>query len=163
MKNAPAFKPEPTSAIRRHERAAVRITGQFFLRQAEMLAEYTGGDLLLGLVYVAITAANTEHMNEAVLAGYAELDEAPPDDLRRPISVLALSASLKLPYETTRRYVARLEEMGLALRIGRLGVIIPKQVHEDPGAVEKIRRSFGDVHRFVANLRRVGVDVDSMR
>lgn len=163
MKNAAVFKSEPVTVSQRRERAAVRVTGQFFLRQAEMLAEFTGGDLLLGLVYVAITAANTEHINEAVLAGYAELNEAPPDELRRPISVLALSASLKLPYETTRRYVARLEQMGMAQRIGRVGVIIPKRVHEDPAAVEKVRRSFGDIHRFVAGLRRVGVDIDAMR
>ena len=163
MENAPAFKADPATVIQRHERAAVRITGQFFLRQAAMLAAYTGGDLLLGLVYVAITTANTEHMSEAALAGYSELDEAPPDELRRPISVLALSASLKLPYETTRRYVTRLEEMGLARRVGRVGVITPKQVHEDPAAVEGVRRSFNDVCRFVGGLRRVGVDIDSMR
>jgi hypothetical protein len=164
MKTLAAFKPEPAKETApRHERAAVRLTGQFFLRQAELLSESTGGDLLLGLVYVAITAANTEHMDEAVKAKYAELDEAPPDELRRPISVLALSASLKLPYETTRRYVARLEEMGIAERVGRIGVIVPKHVHERPDNVEKIRRSFADVHRFIAGLRRVGVDVDAMR
>lgn len=163
MENAVAFKSEPVAVAQRHERAAIRVTSHFFLRQAEMLAELTGGDLLLGLVYVAITTANTEHIDEAVLANYGELDEAPPDDLRRPISVLALSASLKLPYETTRRYVARLEEMGFAKRVGRLGVIIPKSVHENPAAIEKVRRSFSDVHRFVAGLRRIGVDVDSMR
>ncbi len=163
MTTPAVFESAPIAASPRHERAVVRVTGQFFLRQAEMLAELVGGDLLLGLVYLAITAANTEHMTEAVLARYAELDEAPPDEMRQPISVLALSASLKLPYETTRRYVARLEGMSLIQRVGRLGVIVPKRAHEDPAAVEKIRRSFGDVHRFVANLRRVGVDVDSMR
>ena len=164
MENVVAFKSESAARTApKHERAAVRLTGQFFLRQAELITQITDGDLLLGLVYVAITAANTEHMSEAVLSSYAELEEAPPDELRRPISVLALSGSLKLPYETTRRYVARLEEMGLARRVGRVGVIIPKRAHEDPGAVERIRRSFGDVHRFVAGLRKVGVDVDSMR
>lgn len=164
MENVVAFKSGPQAQTApKHERAAVRLTGQFFLRQCELLASTTGGDLLLGLVYVAITAANTEHMSEAVLASYAELEEAPPDELRQPISVLALSASLKLPYETTRRYVARLEQMGLARRMGRAGVIIPKRAHEDPAAVEKIRRSFADVHRYVAGLRRVGVDIDAMR
>ncbi|MGA0601804.1 hypothetical protein ACO2Q3_13945 [Caulobacter sp. KR2-114] len=163
MKNALALKPEPTTKASRHERAAVRVTGQFFLRQAALLIDSAGGDLLLGLVYAAITAANTEHMDEEVKARYAELDEAPPDELRRPISVLALSASLQLPYETTRRYVARLEEMGLARRLGRAGVIIPKAVHESPRSIENIRRSYADVHRFVAGLRKAGVDVDAMR
>ncbi|HEX7759849.1 MAG TPA: hypothetical protein VF459_10120 [Caulobacteraceae bacterium] len=164
METAVAFKsgPQPKAAPK-HERAAVRLTGQFFLRQCELLASTTGGDLLLGLVYVAITTANTEHMSEAVQASYAELEESPPDELRQPISVLALSASLKLPYETTRRYVARLEQMGLARRMGRAGVIIPKCAHEEPATVEKIRRSFADLHRYVAGLRRVGVDIDAMR
>ncbi len=164
MENVVAFKSEPQSkAVPKHERAAVRLTSQFFLRQVDLLTQTTDGDLLLGLVYVAITAANTEHMSEAVLSSYAELEEAPPDELRRPISVLALSGSLKLPYETTRRYVARLEEMGLARRVGRTGVIVPKCAHEAPDSVERVRRSFADVHRFIAGLRRVGVDVDSMR
>jgi hypothetical protein len=158
-----SVSPDTTPAQLRHERAAVRLTGQFFLRQAALLTEVTGGDLLLGLVYVAITAANTDHMDDAVKARYSELEEAPPDELRRPISVLALSASLNLPYETTRRYVARLEELNLAIRIGRQGVIIPKRAHEATVAVENVRRSFADVHRFVAGLRKVGVDVDAMR
>jgi hypothetical protein len=163
MKPAVVPNPEAEDAPLRHERAAVRITGQFFLRQAALLIDGVGGDLMLGLVYAAITAANTEHMDDGVKSRYAELDEAPPDDVRRPISVLALSESLRLPYETTRRYVSRLEELGIAVRVGRAGVIITKAAHERPDAVENIKRSYADVHRFVAALRRAGVDVDSMR
>jgi len=163
MKPAAALAPDADQTPLRHERAAVRITGQFFLRQAALLTDGVGGDLMLGLVYAAITAANTEHMDDEVKARYAELDEAPPDDLRRPISVLALSESLRLPYETTRRYVTRLEELGIAQRMGRAGVIIPKTAHERPDAIENVRRSYADVHRFVAALRKAGVDVDSMR
>lgn len=160
--NASAM-PASKAAAERHERAAVRLTQQFFLRQAELLTDITGGDLLLGVVFIAITTANTSHLTEAAVAEFAELDDVPPDELRRPISVLALSESLRLPYETTRRYVGRLEEDGLVVRVGRAGVIVPRSAIERPATVERVQRSFTHVHRLVAGLRRIGVDVDAMR
>ena len=153
----------PSPAPLRRERAAVRHAQQFFLRQADLLASITGGDLLLGLVFIAIQTANTSHLADSTGDEFAELEDVPPDDMRRPISVLALSESLKLPYETTRRYVGRLEKLGLAVRVGRGGVIIPARALELPGNLERVQRSFANVTRFVAGLRRTGIDVDAMR
>jgi hypothetical protein len=163
--DSPAAQPAsaPQARSERRERAAVRLTQQFFLRQAELLSGVADGDLLLGLVFIAITTANTAHLAEAPSLEFTELDDVPPDQLRRPISVLALSESLQLPYETTRRYVGRLEALGLARRVGRAGVIVPSDTLEHPSTKERVQRSFADVQRFVAGLRRIGVDVDGMR
>ncbi|HWA60572.1 MAG TPA: hypothetical protein VG939_04320 [Caulobacteraceae bacterium] len=143
----------------------MRLTQHFFLRQAELLADITGGDLLLGVVFIAISSANTGYLAEPSndQHGYADLDDLPPDELRRPVSVLAIAESLRLPYETARRYVARLEAQGLVRRVGRQGVIVPTSALMTSDLIEKTRRSFNDVQRFVVGLRRAGVDVDSMR
>ena len=144
------------------QRAAVRATTEFFLRQAQLLSELAGGDLLLGLLFLAITDANTRHLAERPDGRYQSIDDIPADDLRRPISVMALAQSLGLPYETTRRYVGRLIEGGLCERVAR-GLIVPERALQQERTKTTTQRSFQDVRRFVASLRRAGVDVDAMR
>jgi hypothetical protein len=158
-------EPEPQLTASVLERAAVRVTTAFFLRQVALLADLARGDVLLGIVLIAVIDANTRRLivDDAHDRRFSGLDDIPPDEERRPVSVRALSVSLKLPYETARRYVGRLLALGLCQRLGRAGVVVPAHALGDPRVVELTRRSFEDVRRFVAALRRVGVDVDAMR
>ena len=80
-----------------------------------------------------------------------------PDALRQPVSVLAISRSLRLPYETARRHADVLVREGLAERAGRQGVFVPTHVAEGTmaGSVAGHRL----VMAFLAELRRGGVTV----
>jgi len=50
---------------------------------------------------------------------------AAADSDRRPVSMMAISNSRRLPYETVRRHSSRLVERGLWVRADRNGLIVP--------------------------------------
>lgn len=80
------------------------------------------GDLVKGLVFTAIWAANVKHVtNTDPAASRAILS----DSQRLPVSILAISDSLRLPYETVRRHTDALVKDGRCVRIGRQGFVIP--------------------------------------
>src|SRR5512146_3033182 len=90
-------------------RVASRIGADYLLRSMKMLGEMTDGDLLAALISLAIVQANVAHIDRGEAGRVFDSTQTiPPDELRRPVSVLSLSASLGLPYETTRRHVARM-------------------------------------------------------
>ncbi|MBU1377353.1 MAG: hypothetical protein KKE02_13105 [Alphaproteobacteria bacterium] len=82
-------------------------------------------DLVDGLLFAAIQAANVSPISndpELQLA-YAALPDAPPYELRRPVSVSALAHSLRMPFETARRRVQTLVRLG-ALQVTPKGVLV---------------------------------------
>ena len=94
--------PDPT-AIRRNRggparhgadgaRAAVRLSDDYFLRSVRLISDLFEGELLTAIVFRAIVAANIGHLeaNPAEGAAYAGIDTPPPDDLRRPVSILSV-------------------------------------------------------------------------
>jgi len=91
------------------------------------------GDVIDPLILAAVFEANLAPINQdlALSRRYATLDAPPPEDLRRPVSVNAVAASLRLPYETVRRRVARLAESG-ALVMTRGGVHVPSESINNP-------------------------------
>ena len=96
-------------------------------------------DLVDGLLFAAIQAANVSAINndpELQLA-YATLTQAPPDHLRRPVSVSAIAQSLRMPFETARRRVQAQVKIG-ALEVTPKGVLVS-------------HRSLGQ-HEFLANV-----------
>jgi predicted ArsR family transcriptional regulator len=80
-----------------------------------------------------------------------------PDDLRQPVSVLAISRSLRLPYETIRRHADVLVREGLAARAGRQGVFVPSHVAK--GTVAGSVAGHRLVMAFLAELRQGGVKI----
>lgn len=85
-----------------------------------------GRDVVDGVLLVAISQANVALITRDpdLQRTYATLDQPPPDDLRRPVSVNAIAGSLRLPFETTRRRVAALVKTGVLQATPR-GVILP--------------------------------------
>lgn len=130
---------------------ATASTGQL-LAGIRMLGDLWHGDLLRGLVFTAIWTANVKHVtNTAPAVSQTVL----PDELRLPVSVLAISNSLRLPYETVRRHAQALEKTGMCHRVGRLGLIVPAEAHRKlaSGAVQ----THGIVTALFAELRRAGL------
>jgi hypothetical protein len=109
------------------------------LRSLKMIGELAGGELLTGLVSLARVQANVAHLDR-LAGGFAGIDTAPPDELRRPVSVLALSSSLGLPYETIRRHVAKMVAAGQCVRV-KGGVVAPPPSSRIRGAAICWRRT----------------------
>lgn len=126
----------------------------------QLLVEFAGGDLVTALVFMAIVSANVAHLNADGPDGplHADSDDPPPDALRKPVSVLALSGSLNLPYETTRRHVAKLLKSGQCERVAG-GLIVPVRVLLSDRHNEVMRANMTNLRRLFRALSRAGVDL----
>jgi hypothetical protein len=140
-------------------RVVTRLSSDYVLRAVRLLGDLHGGDILTGIISQAIVAANTAHLDPGAGAKYDGVPDTPPDELRKPISVLALSGSLGLPFETTRRYVNKLLKSGGCRRV-QGGVIVPASALEDPRAVAAAGANLVNVHRFLRSLKKAGVEAE---
>ncbi len=131
---------------------AVAATG-LLLAAVRAMRAFWGGDLMKGLVFTAIWTANVKHMTNAPAATRAVL----PDSQRQPVSVLAISRSLRLPYETVRRHADGLLQAGICVRTGRHGLRVPASFMQ--GVPEAVATPYRLIMDFLAELRRGGVKV----
>jgi predicted ArsR family transcriptional regulator len=148
-------RPVKSGRLSRQQTAvAVAATG-LLLAGLRGTRAFWGGDLMKGLVYTAIWTANVKHVTNTAPAG---LRAVLPDSDRQPVSVLAISRSLRLPYETVRRHAEALVQAGICVRVGRPGLIVPTRFIEDATA-PGIATAYRLVMDFLAELRRDGVKV----
>jgi hypothetical protein len=144
-----------------HGRLALRASTRFFLKSVDLLARAVGdGDILRGVIFLAVVDANTRHLrptDPAALA-YAHTRSTVPDDLRRPISVHALALELSLPYETTRRHVNGLINQGLCTR-SESGIFVPAEVLASKSMTATHRRNLENLRALFRDLIDGGVDL----
>ncbi|NBB16571.1 hypothetical protein GVN21_14505 [Caulobacter sp. SLTY] len=133
-----------------------RAIGEFILRWAEVTGPNFGGDLTSAIIYTAVVQANIREVwNDPVLnRQYA--DVAPPNALRRPISISAIAASLNLPREMVRRHVGRMLDSGAMVKKDG-GVIVPVETVDSPVGLEAMRLLHAAARRFVQSMRKAGV------
>lgn len=132
--------------------AIVTASTRQFLAGIRMLGDLWQGDLLRALVFTAIWTANVKHVtNTEPTVSQTVLS----DDQRLPVSVLAISSSLRLPYETVRRHALALEKAGICQRVRRQGLVVPAEVHLKmaSGTVQ----AHAIVTALLADLRRAGL------
>src|SRR5690349_17772670 len=69
------------------------------------------------VLVMAINQANIAPLthDHAARSRYGALNAPAPDAERRPVSVRAVAASMRLPYETARRHVLRLAAQGVCI------------------------------------------------
>ncbi len=114
------FEPARTRTGRDVRRASVRHGWDHVLRCVSIAARLAGGDVLHGIILIAIIQANTAGPRQS--AGDHDPAAGGPDDsLRTPVSAYAIAKQLGLPYETVRRHVARLIDEGRCARVGARG------------------------------------------
>ena len=111
-------------------------------------------------VFATIMSANAAPftLNPEIAWRYAGHDTPPPDEMRRPISLSELSQLLVMPYETTRRYVNSLIEMGHCVRDENKGITVPTSVTQAPEVLKsgiEITRRFAQT---IGELKRCGFD-----
>ena len=141
-------------------RAVARLSTDYFLRALRLMADVHEGELITGIIFQAIIAANTSHLEQtADGARHAGNDSVPPDELRKPVSVLGIAGALGLPFETTRRHVNRLLASGRCKRV-RGGVIVPQSALQTDVMSDAVRANLANVKRFVRELKRAGVVLD---
>ena len=145
-------------------RAIFRVGNEFFLRSLDSMARVAGNDLVLALVYNAMWTANVLHItNSAANVEYGGMENIPPDSMRRPVTVMALASSLRIPYETTRRAVQTLIKGGICVRVGGRGLIVPAAIHMRQDRLDAIRDALPSLLRFLTDLKRAGFDFEPYR
>jgi tRNA threonylcarbamoyladenosine modification (KEOPS) complex Pcc1 subunit len=136
-------------------RAAVRSATDYILRWVEIANETHGVDIVYSLVFTTLWAGNVSHLRGRV---YSEINDIPPDEERRPITIRQVADSLGLPYETVRRRVVEMIERGVVKKIGREGFIVPGEVHARPENLSALKRSHASLLRFLKELKVLGID-----
>jgi DNA-binding transcriptional regulator YhcF (GntR family) len=150
-----ASRRAPPSGRLAKEQMVVAVAAMgLLLAGVRLMRDFWGGDLLKGLVFTAIWTANVKHVTNTSRAAISSLL---PDDLRQPVSVLAIARSLRLPYETARRHADVLVREGLAVRAGRQGVFVP--THVAKGTMAGSVAAHRLVMAFLVELQRGGVKI----
>lgn len=111
-------------------RQVIALSIDYVLKIADIVTQGAQGDLVTAVVYLAISRANLREAFKSPRTAlrHAGVLDAPDDQVRQSVSVLAISRELALPYETTRRHVGKLTTLGLCRRSGDGGVVIPFEV-----------------------------------
>jgi hypothetical protein len=140
----------------RGARAAVRLSDEYFLRTLRLIADLTGGELITAIVYRAVEAGNIGYLDGRAL--YSDVETAPPDHLRRPVSILSVSGALGMPYETTRRHVRKLIASGQC-RIERGGVIAPAEKLSGAAEQAAMLANLANLRRLFRGLKKAGIEL----
>lgn len=150
-----AFDWPATPDVRRQ---VARSSVDFFLSGLSLERQPKDLDVTSVLVARAISAANIRHLTEDPVRGamFAALSEIPEDAQRRPISVYAISKSLAVPYETTRRIANKLVAKGMVER-HEDGLIVPTRVLSLPVAMDGFIEFAALTETFLARLASLGV------
>jgi hypothetical protein len=143
-------------------RVAARLANGFALDLVKLGS--IGRDVVDALLMAAISQANVAQItrNPELQRRYATLDQPPPDELRRPVSISAIANSLRMPFETARRRIAALAELGIVVTHPR-GVVIPAGPLNSP-IYRKISAAHYDlVRNLYFRLRAIGMFEDLPR
>lgn len=141
------------------KRQAARLGAEYLLRYLTVFRDATGKDLMSSLILLAVLHANVAYLDDAPATFSVAADGPPPDNLRRPVSVNALAASLGIPYENARRAVGRLEREGMLVRI-KGGVIVPAEVLVSSGMDDALSSNWQNVRRLVNRIERTEVGAE---
>lgn len=137
-------------------RAAARLANAFALDLAKLGG--FGRDVIDGLLMVAISQANVAQItrNAELQRTFAALDQPPPDEMRRPVSISAIANSLRIPFETARRRITALVEAGIVKTAPR-GVIIPMGPLNSPFYRMGAEANYNLVRNLYFRLRGIGL------
>ena len=121
-----------------------------------------GNDFVRGLVFITVMAMNVEGITHDPSAAwlFADAHTTPPDHMRAPATIRAVSDRIGLPYETTRQHLIRMVDLGRARRVDG-GFIIPGPVTQDPANLRLGLNIYLWLMRAIAQLDRLGFDVDA--
>ncbi|WP_304218760.1 hypothetical protein [Phenylobacterium aquaticum] len=135
-----------------------RLGSRFLLQVARIVAVSVDRELVTALVAMAVARANLRavYADPDLALRYAGVSDIPPDSVRRPVSVYAVAKTLRLPYETTRRHVRKLEAVGVCVAVEG-GVIVPAALAEGPELLSALEAGWAAVNALVADAQAVGL------
>ncbi|HEV2530093.1 hypothetical protein [Phenylobacterium sp.] len=146
----------PNVVAEAKERALAPLSGVFMLDQ--VTAGMAGMDARDATLVMAINQANIAPLTrdpEARLR-YGALESPAPDDERRPVSLSAVAASLRLPYETVRRRVRRLAADGVC-DLTDQGAVVPETFLASPAYLTSVIAAHTRLYSFYRQVLAAGL------
>ncbi|MCI3134589.1 hypothetical protein [Phenylobacterium aquaticum] len=150
---AGAAPAEPSPATQISRRVGL-FAAEHLIRCARIARNALGLDSLSALVFLEIVRQNTWHLTQDPVqaARFASAEAIPPDDLRRGVSTYAVARSLRLPYETARRQVVKLNALGYLGRGSNAKHVVPMSVFASTANMSAIEDTWLEVERFLGAL-----------
>jgi hypothetical protein len=114
-------------AVVHPSRLLMRAGQEYMLHSLVLIGRHFNGDFTRGAIYLAINSASTGYLMDDpdLKSAFATEEYDVPSELRRPISRLAISNILGIPFETVRRHCKALIADGWCVEMGR-GLITAK-------------------------------------
>lgn len=136
-------------------RIAARLSNAFAMNLVQLGG--FGRDIVDGLLLAAISQANIAPLmrNRETQIAYATIDQPPPDEMRRPISISGVANGLGIPFETARRRIMALAQTE-AVVITPKGVVIPTAPLTSPFYVAGVHAYYSLVRALYLRLRSIG-------
>jgi DNA-binding IclR family transcriptional regulator len=134
-------------------RVVGRLCIDFILRAVRSVSRHLDGDILGGLVVLALLQRELSQI---------AANEAPEQATPRPISVKSLARSLKSPPETMRRCVVRLIENGWCVRVDKQGIVLSQTASAREKTAALLTDIRNDFSLMLADLRSIDFDFDLM-
>jgi DNA-binding Lrp family transcriptional regulator len=140
--------------------ADARLTNRLAMAYLlDAIAIFRGEEHLVDALLVsAISQANVAPITRQadLQVAYSAPADAPPDEMRRPVSMNAIASSLGLPFETVRRRVRGLIGRKVCVAVDG-GVIVPTAVVTSPKYFEDTFRLYERLRAFYYQLRDLGL------
>lgn len=110
------------------------------------------------ILVMAINQANIAPLTHEPLTRirHGQLEAPAPDGRRRPVSINAVASSLRMPFETVRRRIRRLESAGACASVDG-GVIVPESYLASPGYVDGVISSHRRLVAFFHEANALGL------
>jgi DNA-binding IclR family transcriptional regulator len=146
----------PSLAAEAKARALAPLSGAFLLDQ--VTTGMAGMDARDATLVMAINQANIAALTRDPDARrrYGALEAPAPDDERRPVSLSAIAASLRMPYETVRRRVGRLATQGVC-QLTAQGALVPETFLASPAYLTSVIGAHARLHAFYRQLLAAGL------
>ena len=136
------------------ERYLVRLSADYLLRFLHELSEIFEGDLMLGIVFITVAMTSIAHLRLDDEVRPFEGDGVVPDELRRPVTVLSVAATLGLPRETVRRHVWQLIDRGYCIQVKGRRVLVNAEIMRRPDVSKGVAANRRHLKALVAAIRR---------
>lgn len=152
--NAPSAA-KPSTA----EHNAMRFGLDYLLRMIHEISRAFDGDLLSGLIFLAVVRANGQHLGEPAQLNFANHVGVIPDPVRRPVSTKSVADSLNLPYETVRRRLGGLCASGWCLKQPGGGYLVREEVLLRSDSMAVLSRNLTYFQMLLTRAQRAGLSV----
>jgi hypothetical protein len=151
--------PEAPELVVRH------VVIDFVLRLVECGIFAHDGDMLRAIIFSAIMAANAEPYTADAGAAwdFATLEQSPPEERRKSITVAEIARRTAIPYETTRRYVQLMLADRDIVRVKDKGLINPQVSPRDARLMESGSMLLSRFAQVVSDLSRLGFSFETWR